>query len=57
VLVIVSKYDHVVTPQPAIDFAHLLGAQLLELDSDCGHLAPSCEAGKIQKAVADFLDK
>jgi homoserine O-acetyltransferase len=57
VLVVVSKQDHVVTPQPAIDFAHLLHAQVLELDSDCGHLASACEAEKIQKAVAEFLDR
>ncbi|HEV8188886.1 MAG TPA: alpha/beta fold hydrolase, partial [Pyrinomonadaceae bacterium] len=38
VFVIVAKYDHVVTPGPATDFATLLGAKLLTLDSDCGHL-------------------
>ena len=56
-LVIVSKYDHVVTPQPAIDFAHLLGAQSIEFDSDRGHITPECEAEKIQKAVANSLEQ
>jgi homoserine O-acetyltransferase len=53
----VAKEDHLVTPQPAIDFANLLPAPLLELDSDCGHLAPSCEGRKVAIAVADFLQK
>jgi homoserine O-acetyltransferase/O-succinyltransferase len=57
VFVIVAKQDHVVTPQPAIDFAKLLHAPLLELDSDCGHLAPSCEGPRVAAAVADFLQK
>jgi homoserine O-acetyltransferase len=55
--VIVAKQDHTVTPQPAVDFASLLHAPLLELDSDCGHLAPSCESPKVAAAVADFLQK
>jgi homoserine O-acetyltransferase len=55
VFVIVSKSDHVVTPVPAIDFAQLLRASLLVLESDCGHLAPSCESQKVNQAVADFL--
>jgi homoserine O-acetyltransferase/O-succinyltransferase len=57
VFVIVAKQDHTVTPQPAVDFASLLHAPLLELDSDCGHLAPSCESPKVAAAVADFLRK
>lgn len=55
VFVIVARHDHVVTPQPAIDFAGLLHAPLLELESDCGHLAPSCEQAKVAAATADFL--
>jgi homoserine O-acetyltransferase/O-succinyltransferase len=55
VFVVVSKEDHVVTPQPARDFAALLHAQILELDSDCGHLAPSCQNDKVAAAVAAFL--
>jgi homoserine O-acetyltransferase len=55
VLIIVSKYDHVVTPGPATEFATLLGAKLLTLDSDCGHLATTCESRRINEAVSDFL--
>lgn len=57
VFVVVARQDHVVTPQPAIDFAGLLHAPLLELESDCGHLAPSCEQAKVAAAVAEFLRK
>ncbi|HKT24560.1 MAG TPA: alpha/beta fold hydrolase [Candidatus Sulfotelmatobacter sp.] len=55
VLVVVSPEDHTVTPQPAIDFAKLLHAELLEVDSPCGHLTSACESQKIDQRVRDFL--
>jgi homoserine O-acetyltransferase/O-succinyltransferase len=55
VLVVVAKYDHVVTPGPATEFAALLGAKLLTLEGDCGHLATSCESSRLNTAVSDFL--
>ena len=55
VFVVVAKYDHVVTPGPATEFAKLLGAKLLTLDSDCGHLSTTCESRHMNDAVADFL--
>jgi homoserine O-acetyltransferase/O-succinyltransferase len=55
VLVVVAKYDHVVTPGPATEFAKLLGAEFLDLDGDCGHLATSCESRRLNDAVANFL--
>jgi homoserine O-acetyltransferase len=55
VLVIVAKFDHVVTPGPATEFAHLMHAGLLELEGDCGHQAPGCESDRIQPAVNEFL--
>ena len=56
VFVIVASHDHAVTPGPAMEFARLLRAKLLVLDSDCGHSAPWCEQQRVNKAVADFLD-
>lgn len=57
VFVILAKFDHTVTPGPAREFARLLpGSKMLELESDCGHLAPSCESQRVNEAVADFLD-
>src|SRR5262249_10843097 len=36
VFVVVARFDHVVTPKPAFDFAALVGAKILDLDGDCG---------------------
>ena len=55
VFVVVSKFDHVVTPGPAIEFAKLINAKVLVLEGDCGHLAPGCEYQKVNPAVAEFL--
>ena len=57
VFVIVAKLDHVVTPGPALDFARLLHARALELESDCGHGASWCEFQKVAAAVAGFLEQ
>ena len=55
VLVIVGKEDHTVTPGPAIEFAHLLHADLKVIDDGCGH--QYCDYAGVGKAVADFLSK
>ncbi len=55
VLVIVGKEDHAVTPGPAIEFAHLLQAELIVLDDGCGH--QYCDFAQVGKAVAAFLGK
>jgi len=55
VLVVASKHDHTVTPQPAIDFAHLIDAKLLVLKGDCGHQAPGCESKTLVPGIAAFL--
>jgi homoserine O-acetyltransferase len=57
VLVIVATADHVVTPGPAIEFAKLLGAPVVKLENDCGHLAPGCEPERVNGAVAGFLER
>ena len=57
VLVVVGANDHVVTPGPAKDFAKLLGAELLELESDCGHQSPACEEAAIAARASAFLEK
>lgn len=56
VLVISAAQDHMVNPKPALDFAALIGAKTLVLESDCGHLSPGCESDKVNPAVRDFLD-
>lgn len=55
VFVVVAKFDHVVTPGPALEFAQLLHAKVLVLEGDCGHIATACEANKLNPAVDEFL--
>jgi len=54
-LVIVSRQDHMVNPLPAINLAKYKGAELIEMDSNCGHTALDCENEKVQHAIAVFL--
>jgi homoserine O-acetyltransferase len=56
-LFVVADQDHMVSPLPARAFAKAMGAnaKLVSLDGPCGHLAPSCEAPKLQQAVSAFL--
>jgi homoserine O-acetyltransferase/O-succinyltransferase len=57
VLVVASATDHMVTPGPALEFARLLHADVLELKDNCGHEAPDCEIEKLSPAIASFLEK
>lgn len=52
-LVLSSPEDHLVNPTPSIEFAHLIGAPLVLMDSPCGHLSPSCIS--VGPIVAEFL--
>jgi homoserine O-acetyltransferase/O-succinyltransferase len=52
VTVIVATQDHMVNPGPALEFAGLLKASIVQLSGDCGHLSPGCEAPKVAAAVA-----
>jgi len=56
-LIIPSLQDHMVNPNPAINFAKMINAQVLKLNNDCGHLAPGCEIDRVNKVVNQFLDK
>jgi homoserine O-acetyltransferase len=55
--VVVAAQDHMVNPQPALDFAPLVHAQTLVLESDCGHESPRCEAAKMYPVVKAFLEE
>ena len=56
-LIIYALHDMMVTPQTSMELADLLQCERLELKSNCGHLAPSCEAADLAKSVRAFLDK
>lgn len=52
-LVVVSAEDHMVNPSPAVEFAKVIGAPVVTLDSPCGHLSLSCVS--VGPIVAQFL--
>lgn len=55
VLVVVARQDMMVNPDPAIEFARLLKANVLEVNNTCGHVYATCEGDKVNAAVAKFL--
>jgi len=57
VFIIVSKTDHILNPQPSIDFAKMLNAEILILENNCGHLAIGCEMEKCGNTVNAFFRK
>jgi len=56
-LIIVGEDDRIVTPQPALGFAELTGATVVELDEDCGHGDPWCAPDAFADAVRAFINK
>ena len=56
-LIVVGADDRVVTPQPAEEFAALIGVTVLELDEDCGHGDPWCAPEAFASAVSTFINK
>jgi homoserine O-acetyltransferase len=55
VTVIVATQDHMVNPGPGMEMGRMMRATVLELNSECGHLSPGCEAPKVAAAVAETL--
>ena len=56
VLAVVAAQDHMVNPKPAEDFAKAIGAKVLVLESDCGHISNGCEADRLNPVVRAFLN-
>lgn len=56
-LIVIGEDDRVVTPQPAQEFAALIGVTVLELDEDCGHGDPWCAPDAFANAVSTFINK
>lgn len=56
-LVVVADQDHTVHPEPAKAFAKAMGdrAELVVLDTDCGHFAPGCSSAELEVRVKKFL--
>jgi homoserine O-acetyltransferase len=55
VTVIVATQDHMVNPGPALEWAPLLKASIVELSGDCGHIATGCEAPKVAATLVQAL--
>lgn len=54
-LVIVSAEDHLVNPQPALDWAAANGAQVYTSHGSCAHLIMNCDAQAVSSRVRRFL--
>jgi len=54
-LVIVSREDHLVNPQPALDWAAALGAPTYISKGACAHLIMNCDAAAVSSRVRQFL--
>jgi homoserine O-acetyltransferase len=54
-LVVVSGQDHLVNPQPALDWAKAIGAPTYISQGDCAHLIMSCDAAAVSQRVRSFL--
>jgi homoserine O-acetyltransferase len=56
-LIVVATQDQMVNPAPSVELARHLGARLVELTGDCGHLATGCEGKKMNEAIRSFLQE
>lgn len=54
-LVIVSARDHLVNPQPALDWAAALQAPTYISQGTCAHLIMNCDADAVSARVREFL--
>jgi homoserine O-acetyltransferase len=54
-LVVVAAEDHLVNPQPALDWAAAAGAQVYISHGTCAHLIMTCDAEGVSSHVRPFL--
>ena len=55
VMVVAATQDQMVNPTPAMEFARILQATVVELTGDCGHLEPGCDKAVAAPKVREFL--
>ena len=55
-LIIVSAQDHLVNPQPALDWAAATGAPTYVSQGSCAHLIMTCDAAAVSTRVRAFLN-
>jgi homoserine O-acetyltransferase len=54
-LVVSVPGDHMVNPTPAKNLATTIGAELVEIHSNCGHMGTTCEDATVARKVNAFL--
>jgi homoserine O-acetyltransferase len=55
-LIIVAAEDRMVTPQPALEWAHAISAETYISPGICAHLIMNCDAKQVSERVERFLD-
>lgn len=56
IMIVSSKYDNIVDPEPALNFAEIVDASVLELSNKCGHQAVLCQLDFVNQKVSTFLE-
>lgn len=56
-MVIVAITDLICNPEPAVEFAKLVGGEIHKLESPCGHLSGLCELKIISEFVSKFFNE
>ena len=56
-VIIVSTSERIVNPEPALSFAKLIKAEVLELHNKCGQVLSNCDTDKVNSAIAEFLER
>jgi len=54
-MLVAAAQDHMVNPTPAMEFAGILHATVVQLTGDCGHLEPGCDKAVAAPKVREFL--
>lgn len=52
---IVSRYDHILHPEPAMKLGRESGCRVKVFESDCGHLVIGCQMEESRNLIAEFL--
>lgn len=55
VFLIISKYDHILNPEPALTLSKNSGCKTKIFESDCGHLVIGCNMEESRKLIADYF--
>lgn len=52
---IISRYDHILHPEPAMKLGRESGCRVKIFESDCGHLVISCQMEESRNLIAEFI--